>query len=194
MSRFFSVLALIAVLIAACTEHRSKPDVPRPTAYPRLQTYPADYNVVTDSPFALSLNRHAQITTTRPDQDILHATARYPLYGASVHVSAMEVPTDVADSLVELRRQRMVLNLGASSARETALTSASGKFEGVLLEASAACPSPLQLVAVGETGHPGTAAILSATLFLDQQPAEPDSLRPVITALRGDILQMLDSL
>ncbi len=186
------IIVLIAVLLLCGCQSRESAQVPRPTAYPRAALYGADYHVVDSGPLRVAVNKNAATTASHPDNRTAHISVRYPRYAATLHITAIAPRSAAAaDSLLATRRQRIALNLGSSTARETRYASASRRLDAILFEASTACPSPLQLIA---TANDGSGEILSATLFFDTASFNTDSLRPIVNALRADILAMLDSL
>lgn len=192
MTRLPLIILIASSLLLGGCQSRESAQVPRPTAYPRAALYGADYHVVDTVPLRVAVNKNAATTVSHPDNRTAHISVRYPRYAATLHITAIAPRSAAAvDSLIAMRRQRIALNLGASTARETRYASASRRLDATLFEASTACPSPLQLIA---TANDGSGEILSATLFFDAPSAAGDSLRPVVNALRADILAMLDSL
>lgn len=191
MIRLPVIVLTAALLLCGCVRRESAP-VPRPTAYPRAALYGADYHVVDTVPLRVAVNKNAATTISHPDNLTAHISVRYPRYAATLHITVIAPQSaEAGDSLLATRLQRIALNLGTSAARETRYASASRRLDATLFEASTACPSPLQLIA---TANDGSGEILSATLFFDEPSAAGDSLRPVVNALRADILTMLDSL
>lgn len=188
VSRLAAAAALVAAL-SACSDSARTP-VPKPDAWPRINTYSADYRTLDSLGVCLSVNAGADVTVKSTGVNAA-ADIAYPRYGAVVYVLVLN---NVADIRAEVagRRERMARNLGDTPAESTPFAAADSAFTGMVVTARSVSQTPVQLVAVDASGR----RLVSATAFFSRPvPASAlDSIRPVVSALSRDMLAMAKSL
>lgn len=185
--RSLLTLAAAALIAAAASCSRSADTaVPRPTAYPRIDIYPASYSPVGSFPVHLELNSACTVTvdSLRPD-GTAWLTASYPAYGASTRLYITVSPAD--STVAANRSERMALNTGGSPTELTELTSPGGYRSTVALTPSGSA-TPVQILSVGDS-H-----IVSGALFLESAASAPDSVRPIVEAVRDDLIHAAQTL
>ncbi|MCM1292501.1 MAG: hypothetical protein NC111_01080 [Bacteroides sp.] len=158
--------------------------VPRPTAYPRVATLDSNY-VATKLPAGFEANAGAVVREiadkTGSDRRTIWADIDYPSYGATLHCTF--IPTTEADHMAVManRTERMSLNLGDNVATSTELSNPQG-FNTVVLTSTAPMLTPLQFLADG----PGW--VISGALTFNESEVDMDSVKPLIDAVRDDLL------
>lgn len=180
-SRRLSILLIALAAILSSCKDKTETATPRRYAYPRLETYEADYSRVGAGPVSFEVNTSA--TVDSPKTGWLNIS--YPRYGATFYISTVK-PDDIAGAIAN-RRQRMSLNLGGAKA--TSRSFASGKFECMIVESVDAGTTPVQFLAVGDDG-----IIVSGTATIGGNTAPADSIRPIVTALADEAFKILTTL
>ena len=173
-----SLIVIAALLLAACS---SKPPVPKPEAWPRLQPYPEAYTAVD----GFAVNDSARVSQPADGQ----LSAFYPRYGATLYVTFTPAADEARrQQVIDNRTERMALNTGGARSEVTELVS-DGGYHCQLILTPAKTATPVQFLAVGKT------QIVSGSAFLPDAAAAPtDSLAPFIHALYADILYALKHL
>lgn len=176
---------LIMMFSAACTGGSGdNVPVPKPVAYPRIDTLPQEYT----SAGGLNVNRGAEIVTDSLFADGTRwITVDYPTYQASLYISEVPVAKGGMEVAVENRTERMALNSGGNTG-ELISFMAKG-YDIRILVTPRHSSHPVQLLAV----NPAANRIITATAVLNNPGAihNPDSVAPVIDALKADITSLL---
>lgn len=154
--------------------------MPRPKAYPRITLYP---DSLTDShhlPCGWMVNDSA---TVRIWDDDTKADITYPRYDATIHCTFTHVGADTVmrDHVMDNRLERMALNVGAGDAEQLDITSPGG-FQTILLTTLTPSITPVQFISVGPKW------IVSGALHIDAAATQPDSVAPIIEAVKLDII------
>ncbi|MDE6498344.1 MAG: hypothetical protein K2L21_06775 [Muribaculaceae bacterium] len=182
-----AVIAILAAMLAACGGSDGRDAVPKPRAYPRIAVADSVFAPVPGAaiPFEACTAAQAQV-----DSAGRWITLSYPAYGATVYVTLSEAPDqERMAAMIDNRRERMSLNLNGAPASTGHITSLDGSFEGVLLEAPGT-GTPLQFLATD-----GYRRLVSGVAQLSTAGTAPhDSVRPILAALRRDIIHALKNL
>lgn len=181
-----AIILPLAMLAAACGGSDSNAPVPRPRAYPRIAVADSVFAPVAGAaiPFEASTAAVATLDSTGSQ-----LTLDYPAYGMQLYVTLTVAPDpDRVGAVIANRRERMSLNLNGAPASTTHITSQDSTFEGVLLEAPGT-GTPLQFLATD-----GMNCVASGALSTAATPAPYDSVRPIVAALRRDIVHALRTL
>lgn len=175
----------LAAIFAACGPKDSDSAVPRRTAYARVAEYPDSTRNIVVGPLALEANAGAEIAETTPGW----CDINYPLYGASIHLTARHFGDSAAlDAAVANREERIALNLGDNTAEQIEFANKAG-FNCLVVRTLAADPVPVQFLAVG----PHDTMLAGSVAFAGK--CEPyDSVAPIIDALYAHTLTLLHSL
>lgn len=178
----------LLLVVSACHRGEKGVSVPRPYAWPRVETYPDSFTAVSHLPVRWMANA-AAVASVRPGgEGAVWADVRYPAYQATLFLTVINGGGAAADSIIANRRHRIAVNLGDTPARQEEVVSADGLFNSELITATAATPSPLQFVSRGKN------AVVTGTLFFDKEPVAYDSVKPIVDALRSELVYALKSL
>lgn len=183
-----AAIASLALLVASCGGNDGRHNaVPLPRAYPRITVADSVFSPVPGAAMPFEASTAA---TVQADSAGRWLTLRYPAYDAEVYVTLSQAPDqDRMGAMLANRRERMSLNLNGAPASTTHITSLDGSFEAVLLEAPGT-ETPLQFLATD--GH---LRMVSGVARLSAASTAPyDSVRPVVAALRRDIIHALKTL
>lgn len=182
----FSVAVCVAILPAACGQKEGGRAVPRPDAWPRVNTYPPTYHNLPGVSVNFPVNDSTSLQTTDKNEWI---TVHYPRYHANLHLTfTPTTPADI-DKVIDNRVERMALNSGGNESEVTELTNPAG-FKAQLLKTPRGSITPLQILAIG------TNIVVSGALELinPNDLQRPDSLAPIIDAVETDLLYALKHL
>lgn len=184
-----SLIILLAacgtLLLASCDDSSNRRPVPRRTAYPRPQlpdTVLADYK---PAPLLFFINADASASSPRPGWlDI-----RYPMLGATIHVTFTETTAAQIEDVRRNRMERLMLNTGDKPSTHSEFTNPSG-FD-ILVSETDGATTPLQFLA-----SDGSRWVVSGATYFDNPAAtvSTDSIRPIVKAIRRDIIEALKNL
>ncbi len=186
MRSLFAIFLLLG--LTGCGGADKSVNVPRPYAWPRVETYPDSFAPIAGLPVRWMANAAAQTSLRSGGRRAVWADVRYPAYGATLFLTVVSPEPSAADSIIANRRQRIAVNLGDTPATQEEIVSADGEFTSELITATAVTPSPLQFISRGDR------RIVTGTVFFDRAPAAYDSVRPIVDALRSDMVFALKSL
>lgn len=182
-------LGLLAgiLLLASCSQGEKAVNIPRPQAWPRVDLYTQKMDTVEGLPLLLEANADALASTSREDAG-WWVNVRYPLYRATLYISLTPVDTVTEQEVIDNRVERISRNIGGRTTEMTELTTPSGFLASVTMTRMASV-TPVQFIAT----LPGM-WVVSGSLALDKAPASPDSIAPVVEAVHGDVIRMLQHL
>lgn len=181
MNRLPLLAAAMLLITASCTDTSNRP-MPRRTAFPRVNLYDTIYTAVRVGNVHLAVN--AQATTTFPRQQWIDVA--YPRYGATLHLSVVNISTDEMSDAIDNRMQRIALNLGDATAEQFDFSSEN--FSCRLIVAPEAGQTPVQLLATNNS------TIISGTAVFSGNTTPIDSIRPIVDAIAKDALYLLQNL
>lgn len=176
----------LATLVTACGKKGGGRAVPRPDAWPRVDTYPASYHNIPGVSVNFQVNDSTVIKSTNKTEWV---TVRYPRYHANLHLTFTRVSPGTLDGVVDNRVERMALNSGGNESIITELTNRAG-FKAQLMRTPRGSITPLQILAINNN------IVVSGALELAnaEDLQRPDSLAPVIDAIEADLLYALKTL
>lgn len=189
-----ALTTFVGVTAACSSDSQNTPPTPRAKAYPRLNTYPAEYRLLDSVPYRVMINRHTTVSDVPVDAADSRAwNIAYPRYGATIHLTVRSLPKADAHAMsrmIDGRLQRMSLNIGASPSEAVSATNPAG-VSTLMLTTGSATPTPVQILATDSASY-----LLSAGVYINFSPSvsATDSLAPVISALRRDMSYMLQNL
>lgn len=167
--------------------------VPRPTAYPRIDTYPASYTAIGLSHLAIEINDSAVIADRShfPARDVSWIHITYPRYHASLYCTYTPITHSAPlDEILSNRYERMARNTGGASSELTEWINDAGVACRLLVTPSGTL-TPVQYIASDSSRF-----VMSGALYmsgLDKAP-DTDSIAPVIRAVEADVTHMLHHL
>lgn len=182
ITRICSLLAALLVL-AACSRSSDTP-VPRPVAYPRVPVYDSTYTAVPGLPLHLELSAHAaaQVDSSHSHSNgSIWLNAAYPAYNATLHLTLTPVTPASAPEVIHNRTERMSLNSGGHPTDVSQLAAPSG-FSSQILLTPAGSVTPVQFLSVSPQW------VVSGALYLPDAETNPDSVAPVLQAVRRDLI------
>lgn len=189
------IMTAIATAGSSCG-HQAPADnapIPRRHAYPRINLYEADYRTASVANVRFLANSGAQIMQIDniPDRKGEWFNIIYPRYDAVIHCTVTNVPTIEIENIIDNRAERMALNTGGAYTEVIDFTPHPDKrFTAQLLVTPAESVTPVQFIA-----SDGIHTIVSGSMtFRTNSHLEPDSVAPVIGAIRADMIEMLNSL
>ncbi len=166
--------------------------IPRPAAYPRIWLYDTLRCAVPEaSPLLFYANAGAAVSRPHDgDGDSRWLNIAYPRYNAVVYCTFTSVTDANRDKVLDNRLERMGLNAGGLPSEVLTLDSPGG-FHSQLLVTPAESLTPLQFLSTDGKGW-----VVSGAAYLDYAPsaAIADSIAPVISALKADLLYALGRL
>lgn len=181
------LICLLAVAIAdSCTEQGHGNAVPKPEGWPRLTLPDNSYTARTVGPARLCFNSEATIGIDRKDDASWWITVTYPQFrNATLYLTLSATSPAEFEKKLGNRRERMELNAGTATTIITELTSA-GNWHCELAETVTSLTTPVQLLATDSIN------ILSGAFYLNLPPgSSPDSIAPMVRAVRDDMLYLL---
>lgn len=199
-SGFLTLTAALAfaALMASTTESCGRGDsteaaVPRPEGFPRIERYDSVYHPLDSVPVRFEVNDSAVIVPSKPGRDgDTWVTLAYPRYGGA-RLFLTFTPTTPASlpTVLDNRAERMALNTGGARSELIELVS-DGGFSGRLMTTRSSTVTPLQFLA----SDPHGSMVVSGALFIGDaaEASSPDSLTPVVDAVRDDLLHALKHL
>ncbi len=196
--RFVLILMPVALahlsVVSSCA-HGSGGDsvaVPRPVAYPRPVLYDAVYRSSSGLPCGFEVNASAEVcddvaNVSRPGADAVWADIGYPAYGAVLRCTFTPVDDAGRRVVADNRVERMAMNLGDNAAAQTDVSSPAG-YTGIILTSLGATITPLQFLSVGDRW------VVSGALEMPAAVTSIDSVRPMIEAVKADMIHALANL
>lgn len=181
-----AALLVTALLFAGCGD----PAVPKPKGYFRIDL-PEKRYVKFESPCSYSIeypqyaviNLHPVAATDTCWMDI-----EFPSLKAKIHLSYFNLHNNLA-SLTELSREMVYKHtIRAEAIDEKLWADDSSKVYGILYDLKGNTASSVQFFVTDSTSH-----YLRGSLYFTAQPNE-DSLMPVITFIREDIVHLIETL
>lgn len=187
MRNFFAAILLLSVLLTAGC---GQTPVPRPSGYFRIDL-PEKRYVKYDSPCSYSIEypEYARINL-RPGTatDTCWMDIDFPALKASIHLTYFDIKNNLAD-LTELTREMAYKHsIRAAAIEEKLWADDSSEVYGILYDLKGNTASAVQFFVTDSTSH-----YLRGSLYFMAQPNE-DSLMPVITFLREDIIHLIETL
>ncbi len=188
--RYFPVL--LVALLAACGSDASDSYVPKPKGYPRIDLPVARYKPLEPThPYQFEYNQIARIlpdTFARSEPDWIFVN--YPAFHASVQLTYKPVRNDVNRLRAMLEDSYKLAarhNAKAYSIEQRKIRLKSG-LEASLIDLAGEVPSQVQFVTTDSTTN-----FLRGALYFNTA-TDNDSLQPIITYIRHDILHLLNTL
>lgn len=176
-------LTFSLILAAACGRH-AEMGIPHPTAYPRPNLPDTLMVVTNEAPLVFYVNAQSEVTYPRPGWlDI-----SYPTLGATVHVTFTMAKPDEIEAIKENRMERLMLNAGDRPVDFSEFTNGAG-FD-IVTATSEGSATPVQFLATDDSEW-----VVSGALYLSTPDAAAvDSLKPIIDAIRSDLIKSMTNM
>ena len=186
------ISAILAWGVAAsCTRGGDTSNaVPKPEGWPRIEIPQESYTINEINGVELAINSAANVETRENKDGGTWLDITYPTFGNTrLYLTLLTVDgeKELADVIAN-RSERMELNSGGAVTELTELTSKGG-WDGRLAVTRSSLTTPVQMLA-----HDGR-HVVTGVLYLNFPPAtQPDSVAPIVTAVRRDLLHILKHL
>lgn len=186
MKALSAFLVTAALLLAAC----GQPPVPRPAGYFRIDLpekkyllYEAPCSYSIEYPVYANINQRPATATDTCWMDI-----EFPSLRAKLHLTYFDLHGNLA-SLTESSRELVYKHtIRAEAIDEMVWTDDPARVYGILYDLKGNTASSVQFFVTDSVSH-----YLRGSLYFMAQPNE-DSLMPVITFLREDIIHLIETL
>ena len=191
-SRFLASLLVLTTLVAACRSSEETSYVPKPKGYPRIDLPVAKYAAVPPGhPYTFDVNQIARVlpdtfSNAEPHWIFVH----YPTLNATVQLTYKPVLNSedrLRGILADAYKLTAKHNAKASVIEQQRVKLKNG-LAASLITLEGEVPSQFQFVTTDSTRH-----FLRAALYFNTATAN-DSLAPVISYVRADMMQMLNTL
>lgn len=178
-----AALATVALLAVSCGGRRQV-DVPRRTAYFRINLYDTVYTAVSGLPLRLDVNASAVVAVDSLGRglDIV-----YPRYGVTVYCSLTAVDSLTVAGALSNRMERMSTNLGGNMSHSVESDTRYG-FRTLMVVADGVSQTPVQFVATDNR------LMVSGVAFFEDERPDFDSISPVYDAIERDMSHLLMNL
>ena len=178
-------------MAASCTRGGDTSNaVPKPEGWPRIEIPQESYTINEINGVELAINSAANVETRENKDGGTWLDIIYPTFGNTrLYLTLLTVDgeKELADVIAN-RSERMELNSGGAVTELTELTSEGG-WDGRLAVTRSSLTTPVQMLA-----HDGR-HVVAGVLYLNFPPAtQPDSVAPIVTAVRRDLLHILKHL
>ena len=180
----YKIFIVTSLTLAAACGRRAEVGLPLPNAYPRPNLPDTVLTAVNGIPFHFLANEDAE--TEFPRKDWLDI--KYPTLGATVHVTFSETTPDEITDVKENRMQRLMLNAGERQIDFAEFTNKAGF--SILTASAEGAATPFQFLATDDS-----ACVVSGAVYFSSPdaPGAVDSIRPMVKAIRHDLLRALDA-
>lgn len=177
--------AICLLLLNACEE----PVTPKKIGYYRIDLPEKEYRKI-DSipfPFEFDLPQYAVVNLKRTKEDPHFFNIDFPRFTARLHMSYLEVDTNLPKLLEDTRELVFKHTIKAQDIREKVYQNPKEDVYGIFYGITGNAASPTQFFLTDSSKH-----FLRGALYFSVSP-NPDSLAPVTEFIEQDILQMIES-
>ena len=184
-------IAALCCLYGCGNRQTTDTGIPRPVAYPRPVIYDPLYTSA-GLPADFEVNASATVTdagkSATSENQPVWVDITYPAYGATLHCTFTPVDDEASrEKAMDNRLERMALNVGDNMAEQTELTSPGG-FTTIILSTMGRTLTPLQFLSVGDCW------VISGAMRFHAEAVETDSVRPLIDAVKTDIIHAAENI
>ncbi len=162
---------------------------PKPRGFLRVE-FPAREYVLFDSvcPYTFEYPSYGKIV---PDTDYITEPCwiniEFPDFDGKIHISYKEVHQNLNDFIEDSRALTYKHTIKADAIKETVYTNPELEVHGILYDIKGNAASSIQFYLTDSNAH-----FLRASLYFNVQP-DKDSLAPVISFFREDIIHLVES-
>ena len=176
---------LLMILVLTCQRSYT----PKPRGFLRIE-FPAKEYVMFDSvcPYTFEYPSYGKIV---PDTDYITEPCwiniEFPDFDGKIHISYKEVHQNLNDFIEDSRALTYKHTIKADAIKETVYTNPELEVHGILYDIKGNAASSIQFYLTDSNAH-----FLRASLYFNVQP-DKDSLAPVISFFREDIIHLVES-
>jgi len=185
-TRYYHMIPLLLMLfILGCQRSYT----PKPRGFLRVE-FPAREYVLFDSvcPYTFEYPSYGKIV---PDTDYITEPCwiniEFPDFDGKIHISYKEVHQNLNDFIEDSRALTYKHTIKADAIKETVYTNPELEVHGILYDIKGNAASSIQFYLTDSNAH-----FLRASLYFNVQP-DKDSLAPVISFFREDIIHLVES-
>ncbi len=185
-TRQYHMIPLLLMLLAlACQQSYT----PKPRGFLRVN-FPAREYVLFDSvcPYTFEYPSYGKIV---PDTDYLTEPCwiniYFPDFDGTIHISYKEVNQNLNDFIEDSRALTYKHTIKADAIKETVYSNPELDVHGILYDIKGNAASSIQFYLTDSNAH-----FLRGSLYFNVQP-DKDSLAPVISFFRKDIIHLMES-
>ena len=191
MTRFFSTIKikvfslLLLSLLAGCDESYT----PKPKGYFRIELPEKQYSVYEPQGCGYSFDLPSYSTVDAYNDSVSEPCwkyIRFPRYNAEIFLSYKKVENNVSTFIEDAHTLAFKHSVKADIIDET-LIKTPNRVYGIIYDIGGNAASPVQFYMTDSTSH-----FVRGALYFNHPP-QPDSLAPVISFLRDDIIRMVSS-
>ena len=181
----YIISLLLLLLVTAC----QPTSTPKPRGFVRID-FPAREYVLFDSvcPYTFEYPSYGKIV---PDTDYITEPCwiniDFPDFNGTIHISYKEVNQNLNDFIEDSRDLTYKHTIKADAIQETVYTNPELEVHGILYDIKGNAASNIQFYLTDSNEH-----FLRGSLYFNVQP-DKDSLAPVISFFREDIIHMVES-
>lgn len=186
MTRQYHMILLLLMLLAlACQRSYT----PKPRGFLRID-FPAKEYVLFDSvcPYTFEYPSYGKIV---PDTDYMTEPCwiniDFPDFDGIIHISYKEVNQNLNDFIEDSRALTYKHTIKADAIKETVYSNPELEVHGILYDIKGNAASSIQFYLTDSNAH-----FLRGSLYFNVQP-DKDSLAPVISFFREDIIHLVES-
>jgi len=182
---YHMILLLLMLFILGCQRSYT----PKPRGFLRVE-FPAREYVLFDSvcPYTFEYPSYGKIV---PDTDYITEPCwiniEFPDFDGKIHISYKEVHQNLNDFIEDSRALTYKHTIKADAIKETVYTNPELEVHGILYDIKGNAASSIQFYLTDSNAH-----FLRASLYFNVQP-DKDSLAPVISFFREDIIHLVES-
>lgn len=185
-TRYYHMIPLLLMIqILGCQRSYT----PKPRGFLRVE-FPAREYVLFDSvcPYTFEYPSYGKIV---PDTDYITEPCwiniEFPDFDGKIHISYKEVHQNLNDFIEDSRALTYKHTIKADAIKETVYTNPELEVYGILYDIKGDAASSIQFYLTDSNAH-----FLRASLYFNVQP-DKDSLAPVISFFREDIIHLVES-
>lgn len=162
---------------------------PLPRGYFRIHLPEKEYRAFdTVFPYGFNIPVYARvIPDTDDNKEPYWINIVFPQFNGTVHISYKEVKGNVTELMEDSRRLAYKHSVKADAIGEIAFNDQDRRIFGILYDIKGNAASPLQFAVTDSTSH-----FLRGSLYFNTTPNK-DSLAPVIDFLKGDVMELMES-
>ncbi len=183
----FTLLTLVMVLFSSCEKNY----VPKPHGYFRIDLPQKNYrDFESDCPLAFELPGYARIERVKQNlaKDSCWFNVYFPKFNARVHCTYNPVGNNFGELIHEAYDVAMTHEVKATAMKRTLIDDSKRNVFGILYDIEGEAASQLQFFLTDSTDH-----FFRGALYFFNRP-NPDSIAPVLSFLREDIIHLTETL
>lgn len=182
----FNFLVLILIFIISCNQDYT----PRPPGYMRIDFPEKEYvRYDTSCPYTFDIPVYAKINyKLKFEAEPCWVNIDFPQFNGQIHISYKPVQNNLSEFLEDSRTFVYKHTVKADAIEEQLYLNEEKDVYGILYDIKGNAASSIQFILTDSTNH-----FLRGALYFNTKPNK-DSLAPVISFIRQDIVRIMESL